>query len=119
MRGVVHNTRIATHTIGSLLLSLILIAGCGGSKSINQEPIPTPASATITGRTFGGQFPVTGAAIQLYAAGSTGYGVAAQPLLPPGAITTDGNGVFSFTTSDYTCPSSTAPTYIVATQGSP
>ena len=118
MRGVVHNTRIAKPAIGSLLLSLILIAGCGGSRSIDQEPIPTPASAIIKGRTLGGQFPVSGAQIQLYAAGSSGYGVSAQPLLSP-AITSDSNGDFTFTASDYTCPSSTVPTYLVATGGDP
>jgi streptogramin lyase len=104
--------------MGSLLLSLIVIAGCGGSSSINREPIPTPAPSALKGKALGGQFPVTGAEIQLYAAGSTGYGVSAQPLLSP-ALTTDSNGDFTITTSDYTCPSSTALTYIVATGGDP
>lgn len=118
MMAVVPNTRITIPTIGSLLLLLISIAGCGGTRSINQEPIPAPASVSFKGRTLGGQFPVTGSEIQLYASGSTGYGVSAQPLLSP-ALTTDSNGGFTITTSDYTCPSSTALTYIVATGGDP
>jgi streptogramin lyase len=101
-----------------LLLSLILISGCGGSGSIIQEPIPTPASGVLKGRTFGGQFPVKGSEIQLYAAGTGGYGVSAQPLLSP-ALTTNDSGEFTITTSDYSCPSSTVPTYLVATGGDP
>ncbi|MGO9336295.1 MAG: hypothetical protein ACLPY1_02185 [Terracidiphilus sp.] len=97
---------------------MTLIAGCGGRGSIDQNSISTQASAALKGKTLGGQFPVTGAQIQLYAAGSTGYGVSAQPLLSP-AVTTDSNGDFTITTSQYTCPSSTALTYIVATGGDP
>ncbi len=118
MSGAVQNTRIATPAIGSMLLLLILIAGCGGRGSIDSGQISTTAAAAIDGKTLGGQFPVTGAEIQLYAAGSTGYGVSAQPLLSP-ALTSDSNGDFTITASEYTCPSSTALTYIVATGGDP
>jgi streptogramin lyase len=67
---------------------------------------------------MGGQFPVTGAEIQLYAAGGTGYGSGAQALLNP-AVTTDSNGDFFLADGSYTCPSDSALTYLVATGGDP
>jgi len=65
----------------------------------------------------GGSQPIIGATIQLYAAGTTGYGAGATALLNT-AVTTDANGSFSIT-GDYTCPSSTSQLYIVATGGNP
>jgi streptogramin lyase len=118
MRESAHNFRISTPAIGSLLLSLILAAGCGSGRLIDPEPIKPPASVALKGRALGGQFPVTGAEIQLYAAGSSGYAVSAKPLLSP-APTTDSNGDFTISTSDYTCPSPTVPAYLVATGGDP
>jgi len=55
----------------------------------------------------------------LYAARSSGYGLASTPLLPtsgPGVIMTNSGGSFGIT-NDYTCPSSGAQVYIVATGG--
>jgi hypothetical protein len=105
-------------TLGFSLFFMMLSSGCGGVASINREPIPTPNSTTVKGKTLGGQFPVTGAQVQLYAVGSSGYGAGAHALLSP-ALITDSNGEFSFTSSDYTCPSPTTPTYLVATGGDP
>jgi streptogramin lyase len=116
MSGVVHNIRLATPRFQAFLLSSILITGCSSGRLMVQEPVPTPASATLKGKVLGGQFPVIGAEIQLYAAGSSGYGAAAKGLLSPQPIT-DSNGDFAITTFD--CPSSTAPTYLVATGGDP
>ncbi len=64
-----------------------------------------------------GAVAVSGAQVQVYAAGSEGYGSAAAPLLPSGAtVTTDASGAFSLT---YNCPA--APpgdlVYVVATGG--
>jgi hypothetical protein len=62
---------------------------------------------------------VTGSTVQLYAAGSSGYGTGAQALLAT-PVTTDQDGNFTIPPSAYTCPASAnAQTYIVATGGNP
>jgi sugar lactone lactonase YvrE len=79
---------------------------------------PSEPAAELNGKLLGGQSPITGATVQLYAAGSSGYGTGAQALLSP-AKTTDQNGDFSIASSDYTCPQPNTPTYLVATGGDP
>jgi streptogramin lyase len=64
----------------------------------------------------GGQQGVSGATIQLYAAG-TNYGSAATPLLTK-TVTSNGAGSFTIT-GDYSCPTTTTQVYIVATGGNP
>ncbi len=103
---------------GLLLAATIALSGCSGTMSPNGNPISDPSSSELTGRLSGGQFPITSATIQLYTAGSTGYGVGAQALLSPALITGE-NGDFDITPSDYTCPTASTPTYIVASGGDP
>jgi streptogramin lyase len=71
----------------------------------------------MTGMVHGGQQGVSGATIQLYAAGATGYGSAGTPLLTK-TVTSNGAGSFSITL-DYSCPTPTTQVYIVATGGNP
>ncbi len=78
---------------------------------------------TIQGRVHGGQQPVVGAQIQLYAAGSPtdgsgDYGVGATPLISGELPITDANGVFSIT-GTYELPPTPSFLYIVANGGSP
>ncbi len=72
--------------------------GCVTSPQ-SKTPIPGPQ---LRGSVFGGQQPISGASVQLYAAGTSNYGAGAQPLLSTPAITgADG----SFTpTGAYACP---------------
>jgi polygalacturonase len=87
----------------------------------------------MSGKVYGGQQPVTGGLIQLYAVGTTGDGSAATPLIGTTVTTSDGSGASnsnanagnanntlpagSFTiTGDYTCPSG-AEVYLVGTGG--
>jgi sugar lactone lactonase YvrE len=65
---------------------------------------------------MGGQQPVQNSAVQLFAAGSTGYGTGAQALGTK--VYTDQNGNFSIT-DDFTCPSNNALTYLVSNGGDP
>jgi len=84
----------------------------------------------------GGQQPVTGATIQLYAVGTTGYGSTPTPLIGATFTTSDGTGVVNgnanagnanntlaagdFTiTGAYTCPTASTLVYLVATGGNP
>jgi hypothetical protein len=112
-----------------------LLTGCGA----NMAAIGTGGSgALLQGRVHGGQQPVVGAQIQLYAAGASGYGSTATPLIPVGSyarggapgcvsgggvtcsanVLTDANGSFTIT-GDYNCPSANAQVYLVASGGNP
>jgi len=93
----------------------LLIAACGGKSTIQPSPV-SPLTVNLSGKLLGGQQPVSGARVQIYAAGSTGYGSGAQALGE--AIYTDKNGAFSISDNP-TCPSSTSQSYILATGGDP
>lgn len=92
--------------------SMLAITGC----SIIPSGSSTIAGPAFQGTVHGGQQAVAGATIQLYAATSTGYGVASTSLLKT-PVVTSGTGSFSVA-NDYTCPSG-AMVYIVATGGNP
>jgi hypothetical protein len=109
---LIRSRRIAV-VASSVAFTLGLI-GCG---SVTNSTAPAPQVLSITGRVHGGQQPVTGAAIQLYAAGTTGYGAAATSLLTT-AVQSGPGGSFTIT-GDYTCPSSSTQVYIAATGGNP
>src|SRR6202042_1213455 len=91
-------------------LFLAMLAGCGYTGT------STPAIA-LGGSVHGGHQPVSGSTIQLYAAGTSGNGSAAQPLLSD-PVKTDSNGNFSIPAT-YSCPSSSSQVYIVAQGGNP
>ena len=116
-------------------ISLVL-NGCtaspGSLVGSSTPPAATVAGTAITGRVHGGQMPISGASVYLFAANTTGYGQQSISLLtdnvlsqnPPGGesggnyyATTDSNGDFAIT-SDYTCPSSTSQVYLYAVGGS-
>ncbi len=94
-------------------IALAALAGCGFSGSA----IAPAAPVALHGIVNGGQQPVSGASIQLFAAGTTGLGSAAQPLLNT-PVQSDSNGNFSIPAT-YTCPSPTAQVYVVAAGGNP
>ena len=97
----------------ALLPLSFLLFSCGSQRGSPHFTIP----ANKQGLVHGGQQPVTGATIQLYAVGTTGDGSASTPLLSPAPIS-DANGAFSIS-GTYTCPSSSSLVYIVATGGNP
>jgi beta-glucanase (GH16 family) len=94
-------------------IALWVLSGCGFSGSATGASAPVALFGTVNG----GQQPVGGASIQLYAAGTSGSGSAAQPLLN-NPVQSDSNGNFSIPAS-YTCPSPTAQVYVVASGGNP
>ena len=93
------------------LSTLGLLAGCGAGAA--RQVVPGPA---FQGSVHGGQQPVSGASIQLYAAGTGGYGSAASPLLST-AVSSDANGNFSISHL-YSCPPN-SQVYLVASGGNP
>lgn len=111
----------------------VLLAGCSatpGTTSSNTNPVSTPTpGAAINGRVHGGQNPIVGASVYLYAASTGGYGTASTSLLTSATgnpadgngnyyVTTDANGNFSIT-GDYTCPSTASQVYLYAVGGNP
>lgn len=101
---------------GLFILTILLsfcFYGCG-AKATGSGSSKTFA---LRGNVHGGQQPVSGAAIQLYAVGSNGDGSQSAPLLTH-AVFSDGLGNFTIT-GDYTCPSSGTMVYLLATGGNP
>ncbi|MDE1160693.1 MAG: hypothetical protein PW792_01970 [Acidobacteriaceae bacterium] len=124
-----------TGTLVALGISLIALAGCGAGMHTVSSP-ETAGSISITGKLYGGQQPVTGAAVYLYAASTSGYGAASVSLLDPiasaanrgttnvtldtnnnGYVTTDGSGTFNLT-GDYNCTAGQY-VYLLAQGGNP
>ncbi len=118
--------------------ALLLLSGCAGvlvSTTIETTSVPGTA---LQGKVHGGQQPVVGASVYLYAANTTGYagpGIAASSsnasvsLLTSASnttkdtsgnyyVTTDSGGNFAIT-GDYTCPSASSQVYIYSVGGNP
>jgi streptogramin lyase len=107
----------------------LLLAGCSG------VPVTTPivtnpvSGVALRGIVHGGQQPIVGAHVYLYAANSNGYNSASTSLLISASGTSkDGNGNYYVTTGtggafsisgDYTCPSGTAQVYLYSIGGDP
>ena len=109
--------RIHPLLIVALMAGVFQVSGCGGAGVAPQGPKASLIPAGRQGVVHGGQQPVSGATVQLYAVGTSGDGSAATALLSP-AITTDANGGFGIS-GLYTCPSASALVYLVATGGNP
>ena len=84
---------------------------------------------TLQGKVYGGQQPIAGASVYLYAANTTGYGGASVSLLTSTGgtsqdasgnyfVATDGSGTFSIT-GDYTCPGANSQVYLYSVGGNP
>jgi hypothetical protein len=111
-----------------VVLLLVLLAafttGCG-TRGASSADVGAIFTAPSHGSVRGGQQPVSGASIQLYAVGTGGDGTAATPLIThtpatdvPGQAITDSNGGFSIT-GLYACPNPSSLVYIVSTGGNP
>jgi len=109
LRSVFVFRAVLVAALGGLIVSF---SACGGAMPGTAMPV-TPA---VQGRVHGGQPPIIGASIDLYAVTGTGYATAATAILPA-PVMTNQYGDFSF--AGYTCPSPTSLTYLVATGGNP
>lgn len=99
---------------GLALICPLLMNGCS-----NDQPrvAATVESAGISGSVHGGQQPISGAQVQLYAVGTSGSGTAATPLISTPVIT-DSSGSFNLT-GLYACPAQGPEVYLLATGGNP
>ena len=136
-------TRRPSAALASFALSLSL-AGLGGCGLVQGPAAGAGATATVsqvsavkaTGIVHGGQQPISGATIQLWTVGTTGYGSAGTALISATLTTSDGTGLFNSNanvgnndnalpagyfsiTGDYTCPTASTLVYLVATGGNP
>jgi len=93
------------------MVATVLLSGCSGFTS---QPMPV-IGAAIQGRVYGGQQPIGGATLALYAAGITGYSAANVNLFSTPVITTS-KGNFTF--SSWSCTPG-QQLYLVATGGDP
>jgi streptogramin lyase len=105
----------------------LIVTGCSLSPTVSPSPsLSQNGGLAIHGKAYGGQQPVAGAHVYLYAAGTGGYGTAATSLLNSASNTTadgssnyyvitDTNGAFSIS-SDYTCTTGTG-VYLYAVGG--
>ena len=101
----------------AVLATAVCVLGATGCGSNN---IATPTAVNgnaFNGVIMGGGQPVSGANIQLYTPSTSGYGATAASLFTR-TVTSDANGRFNFTGA-YTCPSASAPVYLVITGGNP
>lgn len=109
-------------------LAAILLSGCSSNFAPNPVQPEQTTIGPIQGAVHGGQSPVSGAQIYLYAAGTGGYGTSATSLMTAGPNTfkdgsgnyyalTDANGNFSLG-GDYTCTQG-QQVYMVAVGGNP
>lgn len=106
-----------------------LMCGCSGSFAPSPVQLNKTPVGNIQGSVHGGQAPVSGAHIYLFAAGTGGYGTNATSLISSTApnafedgdgnyyVVTDSNGNFALG-GDYTCTEGTQ-VYMVAVGGNP
>jgi hypothetical protein len=106
--------------LASATLLTLGTSGCGTGTSptpIASDAVTQPVAVkapAVQGVFMGGQQAVAGVTVQLYQAGTTGYGSAATPLGPSVQTTSNGN----FTLPSYTC-SPGSQVYLVGTGGQP
>jgi hypothetical protein len=116
-----------TLAMGIFAMVLLALSGCGltinnpafagGSPVPSPSPSPAASSPQIHGLVGGAEWSVSASSVQLYSVGTQGTDSNASPLLAK-AVETDTSGNFAIT-GGYTCPSSTAQLYLVATGGNP
>ena len=108
----------ASAAVAGALMSTL--SGCGMSsagKTGTTGVTVTPA-LHLSGNVHGGQQPVSGSTIQIYAVGTGGLRSAATPLIAQ-TVVSDANGNFNVT-GDYTCPTPAGQNvYLTATGGNP
>jgi len=102
---------------GFSLLPILLLVGCSSLSHFDDPSTSPSVLPAITGNVHGGQQPVSGSKVQLYAANNTTDKGAATALLT-NPVVTDAGGNFTIT-GLYTCPTPGTLVYLVASSGNP
>jgi len=105
---------------------LILVTGCAVAPVVSPvSPVTSTGSAAVKGIVHGGQQPIQGAQVYLYAVSTGGSGQASTSLLNNNAqgagpyyVTTDTNGNFSIAANQYSCTSG-QQVYVYSIGGNP
>jgi len=111
----------AIFTPASLVVTctlLLFASGCGTSSAPDNKGSGSGGGGmgvSFGGKVMAGSQPVSGATVQLYAAGGSGYGSAGMALLSS-ALTTSSAGGFTVP-AGYACASSSTQVYLVAKGG--
>jgi hypothetical protein len=102
---------VASNVLCSALVLAVALGtiGCGGDKSSTMKPPPTPIA--LSGHLLGGQNPISGSAVTLFAMGSA-YKAGAVSLA---SATSKADGRFDF--GPFVCTSPTTNTYVVGIGG--
>ena len=99
-------------------IASMLLSGCAMGNLATSVSKTGPGSLRLSGSVHGGQQPVSGAHVYLYAAASTPAGPALSQLnTSNGYVTTDDKGNWAIT-GDYSCPTG-AYVYLLALGGNP
>jgi DNA-binding beta-propeller fold protein YncE len=116
MDGRLESGRWIGWVAGALVVGAGL-TGCGVSSGGVAVATTGAAAAKValTGTVFGGQQAVSGATIQLYATGVSGYGSASYALFGT-PVLTNSQGSFALG-NNFTCPTALSQVYLVATGG--
>jgi streptogramin lyase len=117
-------SRLVPALFATMSVGVVSLLGCSDGLAPASRSQPTVAAVVrLKGQAHGGQQPISGSTIQLYAVGINGSRSAATPLLTT-TVVTDQNGSFNLT-GDWDCTSNTATygvnplLYIVASGGNP
>jgi len=122
--------RTSLYVVTASCALILLLTGCSGSSSVSTSTQSNAVRGTaLQGRVHGGQQPIIGASVYLFAANTAGSGNASISLLSSASgtsrdsignyyVTTDSSGTFSIS-GDYTCPSTTSQLYLYAVGGNP
>ncbi len=112
-----HNISRLGRLFAGLTAAAVTLAtvGCGVSSVGTTVATPVAAKVALQGHVFGGQQPVSGSTIQLYAGSQIGYNTPATALIAA-TVTSDANGNFGIS-GTYTCPYATSQVYITAVGG--
>ncbi len=116
-------------TLAAASAALAALTGCAGFTTVEPSQVAPSFGSAMTGSVHGGQQPVTGSHVHLYAVGNTGYGSASTNIITNAGATgsdtygnyvvTDASGNFHLPTASYTCTKADLQTYLLATGGNP